>query len=127
MKMILVRWDSVVRKAADLRLQDCTWGGFQGRILPFVPLDSPWVDMWGKECSLHHKCKVVPSFYEMELPTISQEDFIRISLEGYTNKSTELTRKGIFVSLIEIEKRTYAIAEVRFTKPHPLQYLTDAE
>jgi putative N-acetylmannosamine-6-phosphate epimerase len=63
----------------------------------------------------------------MELPTISQEDFIRISLEGYTNKSTELTRKGIFVSLIEIEKRTYAIAEVRFTKPHPLQYLTDAE
>ena len=42
MKLTPVRWDSVVRKAAELYPQLCEWGGFQTELLSFVPIDSTW-------------------------------------------------------------------------------------
>jgi hypothetical protein len=124
MQLNLIRWDSVVRKAGTLYPQLCTWGGFKTEILAFVPADSSWVQRWKIECAKHHKVKRVPSFYTLELSSLTYDQFIKESLKEYSQGTSKLTRLGIFVTLEEMD-RGYEVVEVRFNQPSPLQYLKD--
>lgn len=126
MKLNLVRWDSVVRKAAELYPQPCSWGGFQSELLSFVPIDSPWVEKWRVECEQKHGVRMVPSFYTLGLNPMSYEEFIREALKEYSKGQSRLTQLGIFVTLEEV-KGGYEIVEIRFNQPSPLQYLMDKE
>lgn len=116
----VIRWGRTLRSASELKTQDCSWGGFSGKFLSFVPSNNQdMVDFWKEQVAKQVGADVFASKYIIEIP-ISFDDLMRLGEMCYSSDQAEralaekkLKDLGVYISLSSDGKGKQQIAETR--------------
>ena len=126
--MKLIRWDKVKRKASELKLRKCIWGGLGKEICCFVlEQNNYWVEYWKDAIKFHHKKEPVKSVYDIDDRLVKKWKKLTNQSYSYNSFIREksdklLLEEGVYM-ILSTENE---IVEIRFLKPELFSFLKDS-